>query len=368
MAQHWAHDRVRDRIGRICGSASGELRDERALRSVVLDELAGAIGFDAYVWLLTDPVTSVGCAPLADVPCLPQLPTLIKLKYLTGVNRWTGLLPPAAPVGLLARDTAGHREHSVVWRLLLRDIGCGDVASTVFADRHGCWGFLDLWRLCDEPFSDADADLLTTVAAPVCRAIRDRQAWSFSAAGAAGSPDPPAAAAGPAVLIVDDDLRITARTTAATDWLRSLLPAVPGREPVPAAVYNVAAQLLAREAGVDGHPAAATTSVGGRAWVTLRASRLEPADEDRPGTIAVSIEEATAASRLDLFGRSNGLSARERELVALVVAGSDTADTARSMSIAEYTVQDHLKSVFAKTGVSSRGALITTAIGPRHGG
>jgi DNA-binding CsgD family transcriptional regulator len=368
VAQHWAHDRARDRIGRICGSASDEVRDERALRSVVLTELAGAIGFDAYVWLLTDPVTSVGCAPLADVPCLPQLPTLIRLKYLTTVNRWTGLLPPAAPVGLLVRDTAGHREHSKVWRLLLRDLGCGDIASTVFADRHGCWGFLDLWRLGDEPFSDADADLLAAVAGPVCRAVRDRQARAFAAADAARSPDPPAAAAGPAVLIVDDELRITARTTAAADWLRSLLPTAAGRDPVPAAVYNVAAQLLAREAGVDEHPAAATTSVGGRTWVTLRASRLEPADGNRPGTIAVSIEEATAASRLDLFGRCNGLSARERELVALVVAGSDTADIAHSMSIAEYTVQDHLKSVFAKTGVGSRGALITTAIGPRQGG
>lgn len=358
------HDRARDRIERLCSSTAEEFRDERLLRSALLTNLAGAIRFDAYVWLLTDPVTTVGCAPLADVPCIPQLPTLIKLKYLTTVNRWTGL-PPAAPVGLLARDTGGHRGQSPMWRLLLQDLGFGDVASTVLADRYGCWGFMDLWRHGDEPFSDADAELLTAVAGPVCAAVRGRQAKAFSAGGAVRSPDPPPAAAGPAVLIVDDDLRIVARTTAATNWLRSLLPTASGRDPVPAAVYNVTAQLLAREADVDDHPAAATTAVGGRTWVTLRASRLKPADRDRLGTIAISIEEATTAARLDLFGRSHGLSARERELLALVVGGSDTADISRAMSIAEYTVQDHLKSVFAKTGLGNRGALITTAIGPR---
>lgn len=349
----------------MCCSPSGEFRDERALRSAFLTELGTAIRFDAYVWLLTDPVTTVGCAPLADVPCLPQLPTLIKLKYLTTVNRWTKILPPGSPVALLTRDTGGHPEHSVVWQQLLQGLGFGDVASVALADRYGCWGFLDLWRLGDEPFTDADANLLTGVSAPICAAVRDRQALAFSEVGSTAAPDPPAAAAGPAVLIVDDDLRIVARTTAATDWLRSLLPTTPGRDPVPAAVYNVAAQLLAQEAGVDAHPAAATTTVGGRTWVTLRASRLEPADRDRPGTIAVSIEEATAAARLELFGRSHGLSVRERELLTLVVGGSDTANIARSMGIAEYTVQDHLKSVFAKTGLGGRGALITTAIGPR---
>ena len=35
------------------------------------------VKFDAYAWLLTDPETEVGSAPLADVPCLPELPRLI---------------------------------------------------------------------------------------------------------------------------------------------------------------------------------------------------------------------------------------------------------------------------------------------------
>jgi len=34
----------------------------------VLKEISQVVSFDAYAWLLTDPETSVGAAPLADVP------------------------------------------------------------------------------------------------------------------------------------------------------------------------------------------------------------------------------------------------------------------------------------------------------------
>src|SRR5215470_4797333 len=76
---------VLDRIERICaaGGAPTELRVR------LLEEIRRAIGFDAYAFVLTDPETSVGSAPLADVPHLPDLPRLIRLKYLTPVNRWT---------------------------------------------------------------------------------------------------------------------------------------------------------------------------------------------------------------------------------------------------------------------------------------
>ena len=65
-----------DRVLRLCSSGA----DARTLRLELLAEIRRAVGFDAYAWLLTDPETSVGSAPLADVPCLPELPRLIRLK------------------------------------------------------------------------------------------------------------------------------------------------------------------------------------------------------------------------------------------------------------------------------------------------
>jgi hypothetical protein len=87
-----ARARAREQILQLCESDA----DARTLRLEVLAVLRRVIGFDAYVWLVTDPETSVGSALLADVPCLPELPRLIQLKYLTTINRWTSMITPVA--------------------------------------------------------------------------------------------------------------------------------------------------------------------------------------------------------------------------------------------------------------------------------
>src|SRR4051794_1957525 len=111
---------------RICGSGS----DARVLRLQLLGALRSALRFDAYAWVLTAPETPVGCAPLADVPCLPELPRLIRLRYLTALNRWTGVTDP--PVALLAEASQGDLERSRVWRELLYRYDVVDVATVVF--------------------------------------------------------------------------------------------------------------------------------------------------------------------------------------------------------------------------------------------
>lgn len=89
---------------RLCSSGL----DARTLRLQLLAEIGRVVGFDAYAWLLTDPETSVGSAPLADVPCLPELQRLIRLKYVTPVNRWTALPPGgvASPLTATRGDAA----------------------------------------------------------------------------------------------------------------------------------------------------------------------------------------------------------------------------------------------------------------------
>ena len=135
--------------------------DARTLRLEALDAIRRAVGFDAYAWLLTDPETSVGSSPLADVPCLPQLPQLIRLKYATTVNRWTGLPSGAAS---LHGATGGRLSLSLMWRELLSRYQVTDIASSVYRDRFGCWGFLDLWRIGAPAFTAADIEFLGHIA------------------------------------------------------------------------------------------------------------------------------------------------------------------------------------------------------------
>jgi len=363
VASAWERIRARERIVAL-GAAGLEDRD---LRRQVLAVLHQVIDFSAYVWLLTDPVTAVGAAPLAEVPCMSELPTLIKAKYGTPVNRWTAMQLQASPAGLLNNAVGGDLSRSRVWREVMSRYQIGDVASAVFADQYGCWGFLDLWRDdAREPFDGMDAEFIVSLAAPLTSALRQCQARTF-----VEPSTPHRYHAGPVVLTLDEELRITSRTAASQAWLDLLLPPEPDERAIPASVYNVAAQLLAAENGIDDHPAWARTHLADGFWLTLRAARLSV--EDKPGalarrgaTLVVTIEESSAAERLDLFGRCSGLTARENELLGLLAAGSDTRAMARQMFLSEHTIQDHLKSIFAKTGARDRVTVLSRALGTRR--
>lgn len=325
--------------------------DARSLRVSVIEQLRRVVAFDAYAWLLTDPVTEVGTAPVADVPWFGDLHRQIGLKYRTGLNRWTSLHEP--PVALLAEATRGQLERSLVWRELLARFGVSDAASVVFRDRFGCWGFLELWRSDGTTYAAGDAELLGEVAAELTPALRRLQAATFSDPVQVDHP-------GPGVLLLSPELVVRSQTARTQDYLRLLVPPEGGQEPVPAGAYNVAAQLLAVEAGVDDHPPSARVHLADGVWVTLRGARLGQAPD---GDIAVTIERTTARERADLFARAFGLTPREYELLQCLVDGVDTREVARRMLLTENTVQDHLKSVFAKTSARNRRTLLARALG-----
>jgi len=345
-----------ERIEHLCGSR----HDLRQLRIEVLAEIRKVVDCDAHVWLVTDPATAVGSAPLADVPCPPsELPELIRLKYLTDVNRWTRLHAEGAEVGLLQRETSGDPTRSPMWRGILSRYGIGDVASVVFADRFGVWGFLDLWRERSRPaFQDGEAAFLASISAPITAALRSCQAQTLTAPAVPTDRD-----LGPVVFLVDDELKVVSQTPASQQWLQMLLPSGNDRPPVPASVYNVAAQLLAIEQAVDSNPATARVHLADGFWVTLRAARMTAAEPDGTALLAVTMEETSPVDRLEIFTRAFGLSAREAELLGWLARGSDTRDLARRMLVSQNTIQDHLKSIFSKTGSHSRRTLLSRALG-----
>jgi DNA-binding CsgD family transcriptional regulator len=355
-----------------------ENSDSRALRAAVLEEVRRLIAFEAYAWLLTDPETCVGSAPLAYVPDITRLPQLIRLKYAATVNRWTTVKPNTCVT--LAEATAGDLSRSLLWKNLLSGYGVTDVASLVFRDQFGCWGFLDLWRLGGSPpqFTEPEKAFLAWLAPDLTAALRGCQAATFT------GPPPSLALSGPLVLLLSGQLELLDQTPRTDAHLRLLLPTTPGVAPIPAAAYNVAAQLLAVEGNADNGPPEARAQLAGAEWITLRAARLGvgaarlgagaahlgvsgTASHPDAGTIAVTIEPITARARLELYGRAAGLTPRERELLHQLARGTSTRQLARDMRLSPHTVQDHLKSIFSKTDTSSRSSLLARALGTEAG-
>ena len=65
---------------------------------------------------------------------------------------------------------------SLVWRELLHRYDIVDVASVVFRDGYGCWGFLELWRSSiSGRFGSAEAACLADLSGPVTNALRRGQ-------------------------------------------------------------------------------------------------------------------------------------------------------------------------------------------------
>ncbi|MFE1937352.1 helix-turn-helix transcriptional regulator, partial [Streptomyces sp. NPDC059474] len=78
--------------------------------------------------------------------------------------------------------------------------------------------------------------------------------------------------------------------------------------------------------------------------------------------LAVTMHPAPAADVAEVLLLAYGLTPRERDVLERVVAGLPSRAIAMELHITAATVQDHLKSVFAKTGVRSRRELVATIL------
>lgn len=351
MAAGAAQPRAVERVEAICRSAE----DASTLRIAVLDLLGEVCPFDAHTWLLTDPETSVGAAPYAEVPCFSELPTLIRLRYASRFNRWTGL--HGATSVHLPDHLPATGQRVLDWCSFVSRYGVSDIATVVFRDRFGCWGWLDLWRNeSTGRFKEAEVGLLSAICEPVTSGLRRCQAATFLRRAE------PMILSGPAVLRLSPSLDVIEMTPQTREYLIALVPPAPGQSPVPASAYNVGAQLLAVEAGVDAHPPLARVHVRGGRWVTVRAARFGPPGSAR-SDIAVTLEEISPRDRVEIFARCHGMTARESEVLALLVTGAHTREIGARMFVSEHTVQDHLKNIFAKTACHSRPAVVSRALG-----
>ena len=106
-------------------------------------------------------------------------------------------------------------------------------------------------------------------------------------------------------------------------------------------------------------------------WQSLRASPLSGPGGTSDTVVTIEVTPRASLSRLALA--AHGLTAREEDVTLLVLQGASTQSIAAALHLSPHTVQDHLKKIFGKFGVSSRRDLTArltglAAAGPMHVG
>ncbi|MGV9317296.1 helix-turn-helix transcriptional regulator [Streptomyces sp. NPDC003691] len=375
------------RIGRIRDAAvraAAAATDVDEFFEGVMRAVRPVLGSEVWAGITVDPATLMvtGGHYRQAVP-VRYLPRMLDIEYREGdVNGLPQLARGPAPVGVLGDAVGGVRDRSPRYRDIIRPLGLTDEVRILLRDRYGAWGALILGTGPDTPPYGPEADAVARgIARPLGESLR--RLHLARRAGRAG-PDP--AVPAPALLLLDAEYAPVQLSPTAGLWLDELpAPGVPcpGREGaghagapcpgrgcgapragrteggLPPALYGVAAAV--RAPGSTGFLASwAHTRSRGR--VRLHAWRLEG---QGPARVAVAVEPAGPGEEIALITAVHGLTPREAEITALVLSGHSTAEISRLTRLSPYTVQEHLTSVFDKTGVRSRRDLVA-ALFVRH--
>jgi len=97
--------------------------------------------------------------------------------------------------------------------------------------------------------------------------------------------------------------------------------------------------------------------------ICVRAGWLEGSDSQH---LMLVIERASRQDVVRSALASYALTPRETEVATLVLRGYSNRRTADQLMLTEYTVEDHLKRIFAKVGVRTRTALASKILGARE--
>jgi DNA-binding CsgD family transcriptional regulator len=331
---------TRTRIASLCG----EPLEAAEFSFEVAAALHLALPFDGWCLIGLDPATGLRTFQLGGRGTERTVEMARNEALMDDVNKYGDLARGVFPAGWLSPR---HPQARASFRLneILVPQGFHSEIRLALCDRGQLWGALVLFREDpSRPLGDEDTLAVGAVADVLTAAVR---AFPVRPVERRGSPP-----GGGVVALAPDDT-LVAVSDEARAWLADL---VPGGEDqthdgdVTRVIFD-AAHALRR-----GDPAGSITcvrTVSGH-WMRVEATGLAVGAAD----VAVLLHSATTRQLLSTIGACHRLTAREVEVLGLLVEGRSGKQMARELGVSPLTVNDHLRSVYRKCGARGHDELL----------
>jgi DNA-binding CsgD family transcriptional regulator len=325
-------------------------RDTASFGEGLLDRIAAAVVVDGAFLASVDPATLLYTRAFRRNMPLEASPAFIRTELgADDVNQLRRLARTANPVGWLDAATRGERATSARYREAMLPFDLGDELRVALRVEGQCWGLLCLHRgQAQAGFEHRDAVLLAQLAPHLALGLRRSLLI-----------DPPLASQSmdsPGVAVVGADQTLRSVTAPAARWLDELSHLDQPRGPAMPTVVRAVIERLNATGSDHPLPVRARVRAPSGPWLSIHAAHLD--DHDR--SIAVVIEPITEAELAPLIVAAYGLTPREQVIARRLLAGLARKTIASELHISQHTVNDHIKAVFDKTGVSSAGQLRAT--------
>jgi DNA-binding CsgD family transcriptional regulator len=283
---------------------------------------------------------------------LPEIPAewMADEYYEDDVNKLADVARSPRGISTLHEATGGDPSASRRWQRNMTLGGDQEMIAALRTPAGDVWGVLGLYREPGQPMFDRDdLEFVRSLAPALAEGAR-----RALLVGEASDPEGPQS---PGLVVLSERWEVESLTPGVERWLADLPDGDPDAGRLPSAVRAVAGRALRSAENPDSPGNVAVSRVLSRSgtWVVLHGASLVA---DGARRVAVIVEPAHPARISSLLMSAYGLTDREQDVTRLVLQGEATAAIAERLVVSPHTVQQHLKSIFEKTGVRSRRELV----------